>query len=97
MDDLLDQLDRSKFCLILDLAFGYWQVKVHPDSCEETAFITHQGLYEFRVMPFGLRNAPVVFRILMQCVLAGLNSPARKTRLCVGLPRQHDCVLMDPG
>ena len=75
MDDLLDQLGQSKFFTTLDLASGYWQVKVHPGSREKTAFITHQGLYEFRVMPFGLTNVPAVFQRLMQGVLAGLNPP----------------------
>ena len=42
LDDLLDQLGQSKFFSTLDLASGYWQVKVHPDAREKTAFITHQ-------------------------------------------------------
>ena len=73
VDELLDQLGRSKYFSTLDLASGYWQVPVHPASREKTAFITHQGLYEFQVMPFGLKNAPAVFQRLMQRVLHGLN------------------------
>ena len=44
----------------LDLKFGYWQVRVHPNSCEKTAFITNEGLYELRVMYFDLTNATAV-------------------------------------
>ena len=74
INDLLDQLGKSRYFTMLDLKSGYWQIKVHADSQEKTAFITHKGLFEFRVMPFGVTNAPAVFQRLMQQVLAGLQS-----------------------
>ena len=73
IDDLLDQLGQAKYFTTLDLASGYWQIPVHYQSQEKTAFITHQGLFEFRVMPFGLKNAPAAFQRLMQTVLRDLN------------------------
>ena len=74
IDDLLDQLGKSKYFSTLDLKSGYWQIKVHPASQEKTAFTMHQGLFEFRVMPFRLMNAPAAFQRLMQQVLMGLNT-----------------------
>ena len=74
INDLLDQLGKSKYFSTLDLKSGYWQIKVSDDSQEKTAFITHKGLFEFRVMPFGVTNAPAVFQRLMQRVLSGLQT-----------------------
>ena len=70
----MDQLHGCKFFSTLDFASGYWQVKVHVDSIEKTAFITPQGLYEFHVMPFGLANAPVVFQRVTHKMLHGLST-----------------------
>lgn len=47
INDLLDQLAQAQFFTTLDLAAGYWQIKVDEHSREKTAFITHTGLFEF--------------------------------------------------
>ena len=72
IDDTLDLLSQSKYFTTLDLMSGYWQVQMDKDSQEKTAFTTHAGLYEFRVMPFGLCNVPATFQRLMETLLADL-------------------------
>ena len=72
IDDSLDLLNGTRYFSSLDLASGYWQVGMASSSQEKMAFVTHTGLYEFTVMPFGLCNAPATFQQLMENVLAGL-------------------------
>ena len=66
-------LSKSRYFTTLDLDSGFWQVPVEHSSQEKTAFITQSGLYQFRVMPFGLVNAPSTFQRLTESVLAGLS------------------------
>lgn len=72
IDDALDQLSAMKYFSTLDLASGYWQVKMGEESREKTAFTTPGRLFEFIVMPFGLCNAPATFQRLMESILEGL-------------------------
>ncbi|KFD60577.1 LOW QUALITY PROTEIN: hypothetical protein M514_27243 [Trichuris suis] len=65
VDETLEALARARY-------YGYWQVELTDAAKEKTAFITHDGLFQFNVMPFGLTGAPATFQRLMERVLAGL-------------------------
>lgn len=69
IDDLLDKLGKCNYFTTLDLASGFHQIQVHPNSIEKTAFSTESGHYEFLRMPFGLRNAPATFQRMINSVL----------------------------
>ena len=73
IDDTLDALGGACYLSTLDLASGYWQVEVDSRDRGKMEFVTPCELYQFRVMPFGLCNAPATFQRLMEHVLAGLH------------------------
>jgi hypothetical protein len=70
IDDTLDTLAGSKWFTTLDLKSSCWQAGLHPDK--KTAFSMGQGLWQFKVMPFGSCNALATFERLMETVLRGL-------------------------
>ena len=72
IDDTIEALSGSQWFSTLDLLWGYWQVEMSEEDRAKTAFSTHEGLYEFKVMPFGLCNAPTTFQQLMDLVLSGI-------------------------
>lgn len=71
IDDALDCLHCTKYFSSIDLRSGYWQIAVEDMDREKTAFITPDGLYQFKVMPFGLCNAPATFERMMDALLQG--------------------------
>ncbi|ROT80402.1 retrotransposon protein, putative, Ty3-gypsy subclass [Penaeus vannamei] len=71
IEDILYQVSQSKWFSTLDLRSGYHQVPLDDDSIPKSAFTTHEGHFEYTVMPFGLSNAPRTFQRLMNRVFSG--------------------------
>ena len=71
VDDLLDKLHGTCVYSSLDLMSGYHQIRIAPEDQEKTAFRTPFGLYKYKVLPFGLVNAPAVFVETMTKVFQG--------------------------
>ncbi|XP_074658644.1 uncharacterized protein LOC141911553 [Tubulanus polymorphus] len=72
IDDLIDKIGKAKFVSKFDLNKGYWQVPLTDRAKEISAFVTPDGLYQYKVMPFGMKNSAASFQRLMNKVVKGL-------------------------
>ena len=72
IEDLFTYLCKATLFSTLDLASGYYQVAMKPESQQYTAFSCEFGFFEYKVMPMGLTNACATFQRLMNTVLDGL-------------------------
>jgi predicted aspartyl protease len=72
IDDLLDRMQGSSVFTSLDLFSAYQQVKLKDEDIQKTAFRTPFGLFEYKVLPFGLTNAPSAFMSVINDAIADL-------------------------
>lgn len=69
IDEILENLGKCTYFTTLDLAQGFHQIEMDPDSIEKTAFTVNNGHYEYLRLPFGLCNSPSTFQRMMDEIL----------------------------
>ena len=72
IDELLDEIEGARVFTSLDLRASYHQIRMRPEDEHKTAFKTHSGHFEFRVLPYGVTGGPPTFQGGMNMVLAPL-------------------------
>ncbi|GBN70331.1 Retrovirus-related Pol polyprotein from transposon 297 [Araneus ventricosus] len=68
--DLLYEVGKANFISVLDLTKGYWQIPMKEEARHFTAFVTHSGHFQWKVLPFGMKNAGSTFQRSMDKALA---------------------------
>jgi len=74
VEDVIDQLGSSAWFTALDLQSGFWQIRMALEDVKKTTLITKTGLYNWTVMPFGLKNATSTFTRTMSEVFKDLGN-----------------------
>ena len=72
MDDCLSSLGESCYFSSLDMASGYWQVAMDPESAAKAAITTHRGLFQPTVLPFGVQGGVAHFSRVMSSLFASI-------------------------
>ena len=70
VDILVDSTAQHQLLNFMDVFSGYNQIRMHEDNQEKTSFVTSQGLFYYKVMPFGLKNEGAMYQRLMNKMFA---------------------------
>ena len=73
IDDCIDNIGHAKYVTKFDLLKGFWQIPLTDRAKEISAFVTPDGLYQYKVMPFGMKNSPATFQRLVNSLIFGLD------------------------
>ncbi|KAK3889986.1 hypothetical protein Pcinc_006035 [Petrolisthes cinctipes] len=72
IDDIIDEIGQSPFITTIDLLKGYYQIPLTPRAKKVSAFVTPFGLYQYKVLSFGLSNAPATFQRMINFIIQDL-------------------------
>ena len=74
MEDCIDPIGNAKYITKCDLLKGCWCVILPERAKEISTFVTPDGLYQYKVMPFGIKNSQATFQRLLNMCLKDLES-----------------------
>ena len=99
MDSTLEKIASCRYKTKMDKRSGFWQVDLTPNAQELLAFITPQGrVFKWKVMPFGVANAPALFGELMNKILSILRRrPKVQDSYPVGPRWKHTSTMYASG
>jgi len=69
IEGCIDRVGHSCYVSKCDLLKGYWQVPLTDRAEEISAFVTPDGLFQYKVMPFGMQNAAATFQRLINHII----------------------------
>jgi hypothetical protein len=72
VSEVIDSVRNAKYFSTVDMKNGYWHIEMDPNDIPKTAFMTKDNLYEWLVMPFGLKNAAATFQRVMRTIFKDL-------------------------
>ena len=70
IDDCIDNIGLAKCVTKFDLLKGFWQIPLTDRAREISAFVTPDGLNQYKVMPFGMKNSPATFQRLVNRLIS---------------------------
>ena len=71
--DCIDRIGTAKYVSTFDMLKGYWQVPLTERAREISAFVTPSGLYQYKVTPFGMKNAPATFQRMVNKLIRDID------------------------
>ena len=74
LEDVIDSVgENNSKITVLDLRAAFHQLSLEESTAHKTTFVTHNGSYSFKRLPYGIRNGPIAFQTAMSHVLRNIN------------------------
>jgi hypothetical protein len=98
VEDCIDRTGNAQYITKFDLLKGFWQVPLTDRAKEISAFVTPDGLFQYKRLPFGMKNSPMSFQRLIQKVIAGMEGVSAyidDVVLCSNNFEEHVCLIKE--